>query len=55
MLLLCLIDAVRGLGNGSAKVELPKAAGVGETLDIGVSVAIDSRPLPDQAERFGPA
>jgi uncharacterized protein (DUF58 family) len=50
MLLLCLIDAVRGLGNGSAKVELPKAAGVGETLDIGVSVAIDSRPLPRQAE-----
>jgi uncharacterized protein (DUF58 family) len=50
MLLLCLIDAVRGIGNGSAKVKLPRAAGVGETLDLGVSVAIDSRPQPRQAE-----
>jgi uncharacterized protein (DUF58 family) len=50
MLLLCVIDALRGLGSGSAKVELPKAAGVGETLEVGVSVAIDSRPRPRQAE-----
>jgi uncharacterized protein (DUF58 family) len=50
MLLLCVIDALRGLGSGSAKVGLPKAAGVGETLEVGVSVAIDSRPRPRQAE-----
>jgi uncharacterized protein (DUF58 family) len=50
MLLLCVIDALRGLGSGSAKVELPKAASVGETLEVGVSVAIDSRPRPRQAE-----
>jgi len=50
MLLLCVIDALRGLGNGSAKIELPRAAGVGETLELGVSVAVDARPRPKQAE-----
>ncbi|HET9399062.1 MAG TPA: DUF58 domain-containing protein [Sphingomicrobium sp.] len=50
MLILCLIDAFRGIGSGSAKVELPRAAGVGETLELGVSVAIDSNPRPRQAE-----
>ena len=50
MLLLCLIDALRGIGKGSAKVELPHAAGVGETLELGVTVAIDAKPRPRQAE-----
>lgn len=50
LLLLCVVDALRGLGNGSAKVDLPKAAGVGETLEVGVSVTIDARPRPRQAE-----
>ena len=50
MLLLCVIDALRGLGNGSARIELPRAAGVGETLELGVSVAVDARPRPKQAE-----
>ena len=50
ILLLCLIDAVRGIGKASAKVELPNSAGVGETLDLGVSVAIDASPRPSSAE-----
>lgn len=50
MLILCLIDALRGIGSGSAKIELPPSAGVGETLDIGVSVAINASPRPKQAE-----
>ena len=50
MLLLCAIDALRGLGRGSAKIELPKAAGVGETLEVGLSVTIDTKPRPSRAE-----
>ena len=50
MLLLCLIDALRGIGKGTAKVELPQAAGVGETLDLGVTVSIEAKPRPRLAE-----
>jgi uncharacterized protein (DUF58 family) len=50
VLLLCLIDALRGVGNGSAKIELPKNAGIGDTVDCPVSVEIGSRPPPRQAE-----
>ena len=50
MLLLCLIDALRGIGTASATVEIPQYAGVGETLDLGVSVAIDAKPRPRRAE-----
>lgn len=50
MLLLCLIDALRGIGKGSAKVELPKSAGVGEEIECPVTVGIDSRPAPKRAE-----
>ena len=50
MLLLCLVDAVKGIGSGSAKVDLPQKAGVGETLDCQVSVSIDASPRPKLAE-----
>jgi uncharacterized protein (DUF58 family) len=50
MLLLCLIDALKGVGAGSAKVELPKSAGVGEILDCEVRVTVEASPRPRRAE-----
>lgn len=50
ILLLCLVDALRGIGTATAKVDLPKEAGVGDRLEMEVTVAIDARPLPGKAE-----
>jgi uncharacterized protein (DUF58 family) len=50
VLLLCLIDAFRGIGKGSARVVLPSSACVGDTVECEVSVAIDAGPPPARAE-----
>ena len=50
MLILCLIDALRGVGKGSARVELPRSAGVGDTVDCPVAITIESSPRPKWAE-----
>jgi uncharacterized protein (DUF58 family) len=50
MLLLCLLDALKGIGKGSARVDLPQKAGVGETLDCEVKLSIDASPAPKLAE-----
>lgn len=50
VLLLCVIDALRGLGTGSARVELPQEASVGDTVDAAVAISIASNPPPKSAE-----
>lgn len=50
VLLLCAVDAFRSIGRATAKVELPDAASVGDTLEATVSVTVDSSPAPTQAE-----
>jgi len=44
IVLLCVIDAFRGIGSATARVDLPGHAYVGETRDCTLTVAVDSRP-----------
>jgi len=44
IVLLCIIDAFRGIGSATARVDLPGHAYVGETRDCTLTVAVDSRP-----------
>jgi uncharacterized protein (DUF58 family) len=44
VLLLCVVDAVRGAGRSTARVDFPGHAYVGEMRDCTVTVLVDSRP-----------
>jgi uncharacterized protein (DUF58 family) len=44
IVLLCIVDAFRGIGSATARVDLPGHAYVGETRDCTLTVAVDSRP-----------
>ena len=44
ILLLCIIDAFRGIGSATARVDLPGHAYVGETRDCTLTVGVTSRP-----------
>lgn len=47
---LCAIDALRGMATSSAEVQMPESAGVGETRDCIVSVALDGPRKPAVVE-----
>lgn len=49
IMLLCVFDALRGLGSASATVDFPEHAYVGETRDCTVSVAIACGSAPRSA------
>ena len=44
MVLLCIVDALRGIGAAAARVDFPGHAYVGETRDCTVTVNVGSRP-----------
>jgi uncharacterized protein (DUF58 family) len=44
MLLLVMLDAVRGIGTGTARVDFPGQAYVGETRDCTVTVSVERHP-----------
>ena len=44
VLLLCVVDALRGAGRSTARVDFPGHAYVGEVRDCTVTVLVDSRP-----------
>jgi uncharacterized protein (DUF58 family) len=49
MVLLCVFDAVRGMGAANARIDFPGFAYVGETRDCSVSVSIGGGALPRSA------
>jgi len=54
VVLLCLLDAVRGFGSASARIDLPQHAYVGETRDCTISVTISCKPRSAQAALHSP-
>ena len=48
--LLCILDALRSLGGARVRLDLPDQAGVGETCDAKVTVAVDGPAAPGSVE-----